>query len=186
MLLFLLLVALFVLVLLGFYIVVAAPRSRAHQTFGAFVLCLALWTVKDVVLWEFAPRAGSAAWWAGASFLLALALQYSLVVFAIVFPDDRPVPARRVAAIFSPGAVFAVATIFGLMWSRAGFFDGRFEIRLTPLGFAFGLYIYFVFAYGCALLYAKWRARRGRLEAKQLGAILWGLSLTGALTTATT
>jgi signal transduction histidine kinase len=181
-----LLVALFLLVLLGFYVVVAAPRSRAHQTFAAFVLCLALWTVKDIVLWEFAPRAGSAAWWAASSFLLALALQYSLVVFAIVFPDERPVPARRVAAIFSPGAVFAVATLFGLMWSHAGFFGQRFEIRLTPLGFAFGLYIYVVFAYGCALLYTKWRARRGRLEAKQLGAILWGLTITGALTTATT
>ncbi|MDQ3907335.1 MAG: ATP-binding protein [Acidobacteriota bacterium] len=186
MLLVLLLVALFLLVLLGFYVVVAAPRSRAHQTFAAFVLCLALWTVKDIVLWEFAPRAGSAAWWAGSSFLLALALQYSLVVFALVFPEDRPAPARRVAAIFSPGVVFAVATLFGLMWSRAGFVDQNFAIRLTPLGFAFGLYIYVVFAYGFALLYAKWRARRGRLEAKQLGAILWGLTITGALTTATT
>jgi signal transduction histidine kinase len=184
MLLVLLLVALLLLVLLGFYVVVAAPRSRAHQTFAAFVLCLALWTVKDIVLWEFAPREGTAAWWAGASFLLALALQYFLVVFALVFPEDRPVPARRVAAIFSPGAIFIPATLAGLMWSRAGFFDGHFSIRLTPLGFVFGLYIYVVFAYGFALLYAKWRARRGRLEAKQLGAIIWGLTITGALLTA--
>jgi signal transduction histidine kinase len=183
MLLVLLLIALFLLVLLGFYVVVAAPRSRAHQTFAAFVLCLALWTVKDIVLWEFTARAGSAAWWAAASFLLALALQYSLVVFAIVFPEDGPVPARRVAAIFSPGAIFLPATLAGLMWSRAGFVNGHFSIRLTPLGFAFGLYIYVVFAYGFALLYAKWRARRGQLEAKQLGAIMFGLVITGALLT---
>jgi signal transduction histidine kinase len=183
MLLVLLLVALFLLVLLGFYVVVAAPRSRAHQTFAAFVLCLALWTVKDIVLWEFTAREGSAAWWAGASFLLALALQYSLVIFALVFPEDGPVPARRVAAIFSPGAIFLPATLAGLMWSRAGFVNGHFSIRLTPLGFAFGLYIYIVFAYGFALLYAKWRARRGQLEAKQLGAIMFGLVITGALLT---
>jgi signal transduction histidine kinase len=184
MLLVLLLVALFLLVLLGFYVVVAAPRSRAHQTFAAFVLCLALWTVKDIVLWEFTAREGSAAWWAAASFLLALALQYSLVVFAIVFPEDGPVPARRVAAIFSPGAVFLPATLAGLMWSRAGFTGARFSIHLTPLGFAFGLYIYVVFAYGFALLYAKWRGHRGQLEAKQLGAIMFGLVITGALMTA--
>jgi signal transduction histidine kinase len=183
MLLVLLLVALFLLVLLGFYVVVAAPRSRAHQTFAAFVLCLALWTVKDIVLWEFTAREGSAAWWAGASFLLALALQYSLVIFALVFPEDGPVPARRVAAIFSPGAIFLPATLAGLMWSRAGFINGHFSIRLTPLGFTFGLYIYIVFAYGFALLYAKWRARRGQLEAKQLGAIMFGLVITGALLT---
>src|SRR5919202_2046050 len=132
MLLFLLLVALFLLVLLGFYVVVAAPRNRAHQTFAAFVFCLALWTVKDVVLWEFAPHEGSAAWWAAASFLLALALQYSLVVFALVFPEDRPVPARRVAALFSPGAVFVPATFAGLMWDGAGFAGGHFSIKLTP------------------------------------------------------
>jgi signal transduction histidine kinase len=184
MLLLLLLVALFLLVSLGFYVVVAAPRNRAHQTFAAFVFCLALWTVKDIVLWEFTARAGDASWWAAASFLLALALQYSLVVFALVFPEDRSVPARRVAAIFSPGAVFVPATLAGLMWSRAGFINGHFSIKLTPLGYAYGLYIYVVFAYGFALLFTKWRALRGRLAAKQLGAIMWGLVITGALMTA--
>jgi signal transduction histidine kinase len=184
MLLFLLLVALFLLVLLGFYVVVAAPRSRAHQTFAAFVFCLALWTVKDIVLWEFTAREGRAEWWATTSFLLALALQYSLVVFALVFPEDRAVPARRVAALFSPGAVFVPAALAGLMWNEARFVDHHFSIRLTPLAYAFGLYIYVVFAYGFALLYAKRRRYRGQLAAKQLGAIMWGLVLTGALMTA--
>ncbi|HVG28292.1 MAG TPA: ATP-binding protein [Pyrinomonadaceae bacterium] len=180
-----LLVALFLLVLLGFYVVVAAPRNRAHQTFAAFILCLALWAVKDIAFWEFGARAGSAAWWAKTSFALALALQYSLVVFALVFPEDRSVPARRVAALFSPGAVFVPATLAGLMWDEAGFAGGRFSIRLTPLAYAFGFYIYVVFAYGFALLYAKFRGYRGRLAAKQLGAIMWGLSVTVLLMTAT-
>ncbi|MCA1629426.1 MAG: HAMP domain-containing protein [Acidobacteria bacterium] len=180
-----LLVALFLLVLLGFYVVVAAPRNRAHQTFAAFIFCLALWAVKDIALWEFGTRAGSAGWWAKTSFVLALALQYSLVVFALVFPEDRPVPARRVAAIFSPGAVFVPATLAGLMWDQAGFTGGHFSIRLTPLAYAFGFYIYVVFAYGFVLLYAKFRAYRGQLAAKQLGAIMWGLSVTVALMTAT-
>lgn len=75
-----LLVTLFVLVLLGFYVLVAAPRSRAHQTFAAFIICLAVWTIKDIVLWEFQAPRGSAAWWASASFVLSLLLQLSLVV----------------------------------------------------------------------------------------------------------
>jgi signal transduction histidine kinase len=183
MLLVLLLFALFLLVLLGFYVVVAAPRSRAHQTFAAFVFCLALWTVKDILLWEFTAREGHAEWWATTSFLLALALQYSLVVFSLVFPEDKPVPLRRVAAIFSPGVVFVPATLAGLMWTDARFVDHHFSIRLTPLAYAFGLYIYIVFAYGFALLYAKRRRLRGQLAAQQLGAIMWGLVVTGALMT---
>ena len=65
MLLALLLLSLFMLVLLGFYVFVAAPRSRAHQTFAAFIACLALWTVNDILLWGFGGGRRLAAWWAG-------------------------------------------------------------------------------------------------------------------------
>ncbi len=183
MLLVLLLLVLFLLVLLGFYVFVAAPRSRTHQTFTAFVLCLALWTIKDIVLWGFRAQDGSVVWWASASFLMALALQYSLVVFAWVFPENASLPWRRAAVLFAPGAVFVPATLAGLMWRDVSFYSGRFEVRLTPLAYAFGLYIYVVFAYGFGLLYAKYRHHRGALWGQQLGAILWALVLTGPLTT---
>ncbi|HYO99941.1 MAG TPA: ATP-binding protein [Pyrinomonadaceae bacterium] len=187
MLLLLLLLSLFLLVLLGFYVFVAAPRSRTHQTFAAFVLCLALWTVKDIVLWEFSGRAGaSAVWWANASFIIALVLQYSLVVFAWLFPENRRVPYRRAAVLFAPGAVFIPATLAGLMWQEASFSGGRFNVELRPLAYAFGLYIYFLFGYGFALLYKKFRRYRSELWGQQLGAILWALALTGALTTLAT
>ena len=74
MLLALLLLSLFTLVLLGFYVFVAAPRSRGHQTFAAFIACLALWTVNDIVMWGFGGGRTLAAWWAGTSFALALVL----------------------------------------------------------------------------------------------------------------
>ncbi|HEX8181604.1 MAG TPA: ATP-binding protein [Pyrinomonadaceae bacterium] len=183
MLLVLLLLVLFLLVLLGFYVFVAAPRSRTHQTFTAFVLCLALWTVKDIALWGFNARDGSVGWWASGSFLMALALQYSLVVFAWLFPEDAPLPYRSAAVLFAPGAVFVPATLAGLMWHDVRFAGGKFELQLTPLAYAFGLYIYVVFAYGFGLLYAKFRRYRGQLWGQQLGAILWALVLTGALTT---
>src|ERR671928_2065618 len=161
MLLALLLLSLFLLVMLGFYVFVAAPRSRTHQTFVAFVACLAMWTVKDIVLWGFYAREGSAAWWASVSFIIALLLQYSLVVFAWVFPENGEVPVRRAAVLFAPGAVLFPAALAGMMWDGLYFDGSDFRIRLTPLAYAFGLYIYALFAYGFALLFRKWRRYRG-------------------------
>ena len=128
MLLLLLLVSLFLLVMLGFYVFVASPRSRAHQTFAGFVLCLALWAVKDIVLWEFSPGDSDAGWWAGASFVLAFLLNGALAVFAWVFPENRPAPVKRLAVLLAPGAVFVPATIFGWVWRDARLTSGRFSI----------------------------------------------------------
>ena len=185
MLLALLLLLLFTLVLLGFYVFVAAPGSRTHQTFAAFIACLALWTINDIVMWGFGGGPELARWWASASFALGLLLQCSLVVFAWVFPENGAVPGRRAAVLFAPGAVLVPATLAGMMWERielgAG---GAFRIELTPLAYAFGLYIYGLFAYGFALLYRKYRRYREGLWGQQLGAILWALVITATLKTA--
>src|SRR3712207_1559265 len=184
MLLALLLLSLFTLVLLGFYVFVAAPRSRGHQTFAAFIACLALWTVNDIVMWGFGGGRTLAAWWAGTSFALALVLQLAFVVFAWVFPENSEVPVRRAAVMFAPGLVLVPAALAGMMWSGIEFDGADFRIRLTPLAYAFGLYIYGLFAYGFALLYGKWRRYRGSLWGKQLGAILFALVVTAVLKTA--
>jgi signal transduction histidine kinase len=182
MLLVLLLVALFLLVLLGFYVFVAAPRSRTHQTFAAFLACLALWTIKDIAFWGFTED-GTVSWWASASFIISLLLQYSLVIFAWVFPEDRRVPIKKAAVLFAPGAVLIPAAVLGWMWDDARLTGGRFTIHLTPLAYAFGLYLYGLFAYGFGLLFVKYRRYRGQLWGKQLGAILWALILTATLST---
>jgi signal transduction histidine kinase len=184
MLLALLLLSLFTLVLLGFYVFVAAPRSRGHQTFAAFIACLALWTINDIVMWGFGGGRLLAAWWAGTSFALSLLLQLAFVVFAWVFPENSEVPVRRAAVMFAPGLVLVPAALAGMMWSGIEFDGADFRIRLTPLAYAFGLYIYGLFAYGFALLYGKWRRYRGSLWGKQLGAILFALVITATLKTA--
>jgi signal transduction histidine kinase len=184
MLLALLLLSLFTLVLLGFYVFVAAPRSRGHQTFAAFIACLALWTVNDILMWGFGGGRTLAAWWAGTSFALSLVLQLAFVVFAWVFPENAEVPVRRAAVMFAPGLVLVPAALAGMMWSGIEFDGADFRIRLTPLAYAFGLYIYGLFAYGFALLYGKWRRYRGSLWGKQLGAILFALVITATLKTA--
>ncbi|HEY0077538.1 MAG TPA: ATP-binding protein [Pyrinomonadaceae bacterium] len=185
MLLSLLLLSLFVNVLLGFYVFVAAPRSRTHQTFAAFVACLALWTVKDIALWGFGTEGGDAGWWASLSFSVALLLQYSLVVFGWVFPENGSIPLRRAAVLFAPGAVLIPAALAGLMWRDVRFTGGGLDIQLTPLAYIFVLYAYGLFAYGFGLLYAKYLRYRNTLWGQQLGAILWALVITATLKTLT-
>ena len=175
--------ALFLLVGLGFYVFVADPRKRAHQTFAAFIAFLAIWTIKDLIFWNFYPRNSTAGWWASASFITALLMQYSMVVFAWVFPENARTPRRRAAIIFAPGLVLVPAALFGLLWQKAGFEDGRFVIELTPLAYAFVAYVYFIFFYGAAILFNKYRKYVGTQKGQQVGAIIWGLAITGVLKT---
>src|SRR5262245_58905009 len=122
-----------VLVLLGFYVFVANPRSRANQTFAAFIAFLAAWNTKDLIFWNFQTEAASPEWWIAASFVIALLMQYSLVVFAWVFPENSRTPRKRAAILFSPGLVLIPATLAGSLWARAEFVDGRFSIDFTAL-----------------------------------------------------
>jgi signal transduction histidine kinase len=139
--------------------------------------------VKDIIVWGFGVRQGSAAWWAGGSFVIALILQYSLSVFAWVFPEDGPIPLKRAAVLFAPGLVFLPAILAGLMWQDVRFVDGGFSIRLTALAFAFGVYVYALFGYGFNTLAKKYVSYRGTVRGQQLGAVLWALVITVALMT---
>ncbi|MBP6004894.1 MAG: HAMP domain-containing protein [Pyrinomonadaceae bacterium] len=175
--------ALFLLVTLGFYVFVANPRNRAHQTFAAFIAFLAFWTVKDLIFWNFYPVDRASGWWVAASFVIALLMQFAMVVFAWVFPENARTPRKRAAVLFAPAIFLFPAAAFGLLWHRAGFEDGRFVIDLSPLAYAFVVYVYFVFFYGAAILYGKYRRYRGTQEGQQVGAIIWGLAITGVLKT---
>ena len=175
--------ALFLLVLLGFYVFVANPRNRAHQTFAGFIAFLALWTVKDLIFWNFSEASVFSDWWASASFIIALLMQCALVVFAWVFPDNSRTPKKRAAILFSPSLILIPAAMFGLLWNKVGFENGRFVIDLAPLAYAFVIYVYFVFGYGAAVLFRKYRRLRGTQKAQQIGAIIWALIITGILKT---
>jgi signal transduction histidine kinase len=175
--------ALFLLVLLGFYVFVANPRLRAHQTFAAFIAFLALWTIKDLVFWNFHDETRGAGWWVSASFIIALLMQYVLVVFAWVFPENTRTPRKKAAILFAPGLVLAPAALFGLLWNKAGFENGVFVIELAPLAYAFVVYVYLVFFYGATVLFRKYQKYRGTVKGQQVGAILWALGITGVLKT---
>ncbi len=175
--------ALFLLVLLGFYVFVASPRSRANQTFAAFISFLALWTVKDLVLWNFHSNDENASWWGSVSFITALLMQCSLVVFAWVFPENLRTPRKKAAVIFAPSLVLIPTAIFGLLWKEIGFKDGKFYVELAPLAYVFVIYVYGVFGYGAFVLFNKYRKYQGTQHAQQVGAILWALGITGVFKT---
>lgn len=176
--------AVFLLVGLGFYVFAADPRRRAHQAFAAFISFLALWTVKDLIFWDFYPIDQAAGIWAGTSFIIALLMNFVLVVFAWVFPENSRTPRRKAAILLAPALIFVPAAALGLLWERAGFTDGQFGIKLTPLAYAFVVYVYFLFFYGSIILFNKYQKYRGTESGSQLGAVLLGLGITGALKTA--
>lgn len=176
--------ALFLLVLLGFYIFVADPRSRANQTFAAFIAFLALWTTKDLIFWNFLNDNVWVKWWAIGSFSIALLMQYSLAVFAWVFPENSRTPKRKAAILFAPGLVLVPAAFLGFLWNDLSVRNSGIFIELTVLAYVFVAYIYFVFCYGAVELLRKNRAYKGTQKGQQLAAILLGLGITGILKTA--
>lgn len=171
------------LVLLGFFVFVNDPRSRANQTFGAFIAFLAFWTTKDLVFWNFNDPAFGTGWWAAASFTTALLLQYALVIFAWVFPENNRIPREKAAVFFAPGLIFIPAALFGYLWESIEFAGDRFTVSLSPLAYFFVGYVYFLFFYGFLVLARKYRLFTGTQRAKQLGAIILALAITGVLKT---
>ena len=172
-----------VLVLLGFYVFVANPRSRANQTFAAFIAFLAAWNTKDLIFWNFHDESIGLEWWIAASFVIALLMQYALVVFAWVFPENSRTPRKRAAVLFSPGLILIPATLAGALWNQAEFVDGRFSIDFTALAYFFVIYIYFLFVCGGVLLFRKYLNLRGTQQGQQVASILWALVVTGVLIT---
>ncbi|MCW5958965.1 MAG: HAMP domain-containing protein [Pyrinomonadaceae bacterium] len=175
--------SLFLLVALGFYVFVANPRMRAHQTFAAFISFLALWTVKDLIFWNFPDTGFHPGWWAAASFIIALLMQFALVNFAWVFPENSRTPKRRAAMLFSPAIVLIPAVIFGFLLKRIDYSNGALSIDFSPLAYLYVAYVYMVFGFGCYLLFNKYLIYRSTQTGQQLGAILWAVLLTGLLKT---
>lgn len=170
---------LFLIVAVGFYVFVVDPRSRANQTFAAFNLFLAAWAVKDIVLWEFGSELSGLHWWLVSSALCALLMQYALVVFAWVFPENRRTPRKKAAVLFSPGIVFAIAALLGLMWdSESGI---NLATKLDPSAYVFFGYLGLIFTFGTSTLMLKWRRSAVGETRRQILAVLVGVAVTASL-----
>ncbi len=175
--------ALFLLVALGFYVFVASPRNRTHQTFAAFIFFLALWTIKDLIFWNFKEAQAFAGLWASTSFVIALLMQTSLVVFAWVFPENSPIPLKKTSILFAPSLILIPVAFLGFLWHEVGFVNGKFTIDLAPLAYAFVTYIYVVFGYGTFILFQKYKKYRGTQQGQQIGAVFTALIITAIFKT---
>ena len=180
-----LMLSLFITIALGFYVLVAAPQHAVNRAFALFNGLMVLWIVKDLAFWGFHESDTNGAWWAAASFLIGLALQYALLIFADVFPENGRVRWRRVLWFATPLLIFLPLLAAGALWQHAGFRGGQFTITLTPMAFVIGAYNLLLLCLGFAQLAHKYRRHHGTLWGQQIGAVMLAKSATSMLTLVT-
>jgi signal transduction histidine kinase len=182
MLILILMASLFITLALGFYVLVAAPHHAINRTFAAFVGLMLLWIIKDIALWGFHGAEENAAWWAAASFVIGIGLQFALLLFAEVFPENARPRGKRLAVLAAPLLALLPLLLRGALWEHAEFHEGQFRIALTPAAYLFGAYNYALLAVGVAELARKHRRYRGTLWGQQIVSVILAVLVTGALT----
>jgi signal transduction histidine kinase len=177
-----LMASLFMTLALGFYVLVAAPHHAINRTFAAFIGLMILWIIKDLAFWGFHAENEDATWWAMASFLIGISLQFALLLFASVFPENAQPRWRMIMALAIPLAALLPMLFQGALWEQVGFSQGQFSIALTPVSYLFGTYNYALLAIGVAQLAGKYRRYRGTLWGQQLASVILAVIVTGTLT----
>jgi signal transduction histidine kinase len=178
MLILLLLLSLFITLGLGFYVLMIAPHLAINRAFAVFVGLMLLWIVKDLALWGFHGPDEEANWWAQISFLVGVVLQFSLLLFSDVFPENNPPRWRRACLLSIPLLVFLPLLFSGALWDEVGFRRGSFSIALKPAAYAFGIYTFTIEGIGLAQLVGKYRRYRNQLWGQQIASTLVALIFT--------
>jgi signal transduction histidine kinase len=176
-----LLLSLFITLALGFYVFVAAPHHTVNRAFTLFNGLMIGWIVKDLAFWGFHEANTGGHEWAIISFLLGIALQFALLIFVDVFPDNAPVRWHRIAWLALPLLVFIPLLFAGALWHRVGFINNEFAIHLKPTAFAYGAYNTFLLCLAFAALWRKFRQANTQLSRQQIGSVLLAKSATSLL-----
>lgn len=177
-----LLLSLFITIALGFYVLVAAPHHPVNRAFTLFNGLMVLWIVKDLAFWGFHEAETNGHWWAAGSFVIGLALQYALLIFADVFPENGRVRWHRIGLYALPSLMLLPLLFTNLLWDFAGFRAGQFTITLKPVALVFGGYNFFLLLIGFAELARKRRQHQDTLWGQQLGAVMLAKGATSTLT----
>lgn len=176
-----LILSLFITLALGFYVLVAAPSHPINRAFAFFNGLMTLWIVKDIAFWGFHDEQTDGHWWAIGSFIIGIALQYALLIFADVFPDNGPVRWRRIGWFALPLLVLLPLLFTGALWSHAGFHNDQFTIQLKPAAFVFGGYNFVLLGVGFTQLARKYRQYRGTLWGQQIASVMLAKGVTSVL-----
>ncbi len=167
---------------LGFYVFVAAPHKSVNRAFALFNGLMLCWIVKDIAFWGFHEADTDGYGWAVSSFLIGLALQYALLIFTDVFPDNSPVRWRRIALLALPALVLVPAVFAGFMWRRVAFEQNHFILEVKPAAYAFGLFNFTLLGISFWRLTRKYRQERGTLRGQQVASVMVAQGATALLT----
>jgi HAMP domain-containing protein len=176
-----LILSLFITLALGFYVLVAAPHHAINRAFAFFNGLMTLWIVKDLAFWGFHDEQTDGHWWALGSFIIGIGLQYALLIFADVFPENGQVRWWRVGLYALPLLVLLPLLFAGAMWEHAGFHEGRFTIKLKPAAYVFGAYNFLLLGIGFTQLARKYQQYRGTLWGQQIVSVILAKGVTSIL-----
>lgn len=183
MLVFLLTVSLFIILGLGFYVLVTAPHRQINRIFALFNWMMTLWVLKDLLFWGFPDGKIGARWWVTTSFLIAILLPFTFQLFCEVFPENSSPRWGRLALLAAPLLMLIPLLLRGSLWQsveyRAG--TGYFRIELTWWAYLYGGYIYLILAEGVWRMSRKRRMYPETVWAKQIDLINLAVVLTGIL-----
>lgn len=171
----------FVTLALGFFVLVAAPHRVVNRVFALFIAMMSLWIVKDLAFWGFHGANEDGAWWATISFLVGVVLQIVFLTFAEIFPENRPIPWRRILLASLPILIFTPALLQGKFWRSVGFEEGRFQIELTNYAYGAGLYNMIILAAGLSQLWRKYMQYHSELRGKQIASVVASVLITSSL-----
>lgn len=176
-----LILSLFITLALGFYVLVAAPHHAINRAFAFFNGLMTLWIIKDLAFWGFHDEQTNGHWWAISSFIIGISLQYALLIFADVFPENGQVRWQRVGFLALPLLVLLPLLLRGAMWEHAGFHGDHFTIKLKPAAYIFGAYNFLLLGVGFAQLARKYRQYRGTLWGQQIASVILAMGVTSIL-----
>lgn len=166
---------------LGFYVIITAPDESINRTFAAFIGMMTLWIIKDIAFWCFPHGHENAYWWGVLSFTIGISLQFALLLFADVFPENHPPRWKRTALFALPMLIFLPLIFSGAMWQHLTFAEGQFSIKLRWPAYLFGIYNFILLSTGISQLLLKYRKYKSTLWGKQLASVILGVLTTGAL-----
>ena len=173
--------SLFIILSLGFYVLVSAPHRRVNRVFAVFILFMILWVLKDLLFWGF-PEAGlTVGWWAKSSFLIAGLLQTAFLLFAEVFPENSNIRWARISILSSPLLILLLLIINDHGWRNLTYEHQTIRIELNWVAYLFGIANYAALVAGLVQLSGKRTAYQGTILEIQLRLIVVAVGLTGTL-----
>ncbi len=166
---------------LGFYVIITAPDEAINRTFAAFIGMMTLWIIKDIAFWCFPHNHENVVWWGMLSFIIGISLQFALLLFADVFPENYQPRWKRTALFALPMLVFLPMIFSGAMWEHLTIIEGQFSIKLRWPAYLFGVYNFALLSIGISQLLFKYRKYKSTLWGKQLASVILGVLTTGTL-----